>query len=78
MYWCVVCGYMHVVSVCYVWTVQMCECEYVGVHPESQEKIQSLLLNGVVQKKGHGFQVQSVLNCDLSTTTNSLETLDTT
>ena len=58
MYWCVVCDYMHVVCavyVCYVYIVQMCECEYVGVHPESQEKIQSLLLNGVVQRKGHGF-----------------------
>lgn len=50
-----VCGYMHVVYVCYVYTVQMYECEYVGVHLESQEKIQSLLLNGVGQKKGHGF-----------------------
>jgi len=44
MYWCVVWDYMHVVGVvyvCYVYIVQMCECEYVGVHPESQEKIES-------------------------------------
>lgn len=52
---CVVICMLCVLCVRYVCIVQMCECECVGVHPESQEQIQSLLLNDVLQKKGHGF-----------------------
>ena len=48
---CVVICMLCVLCVCYVCIVQMCECECVGVHPESQEQIQSLLLNDVLQEE---------------------------
>lgn len=52
---CVVICMLCVLCMCYACIMQTCESECVGVHPESQEQIQSLLLNGAVQKKGHGF-----------------------
>ena len=54
---CVLCVVIWVLCMCVLCV--LCRCEYecgcVGVHPESQGQIQSLLLNGVVQKKGHEF-----------------------
>lgn len=70
LYVCVLCMYvlgaLHVCSI-----LRGCECEHecgcVGMHAESQGKVQSLLLNSMVQRKGHAFWAHIILNWDLST-----------
>lgn len=54
---CVVCvlGVLHVCYVCIfcVLCVSLWECGCVGIHPEFQGQVQSLLLKWVLPRKGH-------------------------